>query len=617
MSALVILTAASSAGLILSRLTDQLIESRLGELDRATALQASMFRARINELQRDVTLLAGTPPIEGIARAQAHDGADPEDGSTVAQWQRRLSVIFEQTLLSKPAYLQVRYIGMADDARELVRVQRRRPGEPVEVVADGGLQSKADRNYVRQARRRAPGQLYLSAINLNRELGQIESPDLPVIRAAVPVHIDGELFGLVVINLAIQPTLVEIVAAAQVPQAVYLTNDQGQFLWHPEPGRAFAFERGDPLTVDSVFPRLAAVLSNPLANERLLRAEADRVMAARSVAYGPPDLGRRLGIFMITSKADATLPARQLGRQAALLLLALVAVTILIGVWLSRLAVRPIARLAQAVEHVGEQHPTLTLPEELSGEARHLGKALSDALGSLRQRNLELQAGNRELKQFAYIASHDLQEPVRTILSFSSLLDNQYRDQLDARGQTSLRFIIESCTRMQSLIFGLLEYSRLGIEAVPTRADLGLLAAGVRDDLSEAIKAAHAEVTVGELPVLNVFGVEIRLLFQNLIANAIKFRRPDVAPVIELQAKPYEDGWLVTVDDNGIGIEPAHREKVFMIFQRLHNRTEYSGTGIGLAHCRKIVDMHQGRIWVEDSPLGGSRFCVYLKEIRT
>ena len=135
MSALVIVTAASSAGLILSRLTDQLIESRLGELDRATALQASMFRARINELQRDVTLLAGTPPIEGIARAQAHDGADPEDGSTVAQWQRRLSVIFEQTLLSKPAYLQVRYIGMADDARELVRVQRRRPGEPVDRCA--------------------------------------------------------------------------------------------------------------------------------------------------------------------------------------------------------------------------------------------------------------------------------------------------------------------------------------------------------------------------------------------------------------------------------------------------------------------------------------------------
>ncbi|MEN8820951.1 MAG: ATP-binding protein [Abyssibacter sp.] len=617
MSALVITTAVSAAGLILSRLNHQLIEARLVELERETALQASMFRSRIDELQRDVMLLAGTPPIEGIARAQANAGVDPLDGSTMAAWQTRLGVIFAQTLISKPAYLQVRYIGLSQGGRELVRVQRRRPGLPIETVTGTALQAKAERDYFRQTSRRKAGQVYLSAINLNREFGQIETPDLPVVRAAIPVHVDGQLFGMVIINLAIESTLAALVEVAQAPHEVYLTNEQGQFLWHPMPRRAFGFERGDTQTVGSVFPGLAAVLRSSEPQASMSEASDQQVMAARSIAYGPDDLGRRLGIFVSASRADATQVAREVGQQVAVLLMALVLATILVAVWLSRLAVGPIVRLAEAVEHLDDQQPALKLPDDLTGEARHLGNALAAALDSLGQRNLELQAGNRELKQFAYIASHDLQEPVRTILSFSSVLDRQYRDQLDTRGQTSLRFIIESCKRMQALIHGLLEYSRLGIEAVPQQADLTEIVTGVCADLSEAVKASAAEVTMGDLPTVRVYAVEIRLLFQNLIANAIKFRRSDVSPRIEVNSRRLEDGWLLTVDDNGIGIAPSHREKVFMIFQRLHNRAEYEGTGIGLAHCRKIVDMHHGRIWVEDSPLGGTRFCIYLKEIRT
>ena len=170
--------------------------------------------------------------------------------------------------------------------------------------------------------------------------------------------------------------------------------------------------------------------------------------------------------------------------------------------------------------------------------------------------------------------------------------------------------------RMQALIHGLLEFSRLGVEATPERVSLESLVRDVSADLAGVIKETGATIDCGSLPTLTVYGVEIRLLLQNLIANAIKFRRVDVPPDVQIRGRQDGDGWLITVADNGIGIPASQREKVFLIFQRLHNRATYEGTGIGLAHCRKIVDMHHGRIWVEDSETGGSRFCVFLKEIR-
>ena len=324
----------------------------------------------------------------------------------------------------------------------------------------------------------------------------------------------------------------------------------------------------------------------------------------------------QLGLFVSDGIADATDVAAQVARQVGLLLLILVALAIVLGIWLSRLAVGPIVRLSDAVENLDQNNPELVLPSSLSGEAKQLGQALADTLEMLRQRNQELEASNRELKQFSYIASHDLQEPIRTVTSFATNIERDYAQLMDDTGRRSLQFILESCYRMQALIHGLLEFSRLGVEARPERVELESLVRGAEADLADAISSAAGTVHVGSLPTLTVYAVELRMLFQNLIANAIKFRRDEVPPIVWVAARREGDGWLITVADNGIGVPEKHREKVFLIFQRLHNRSEYEGTGIGLAHCRKVVDMHHGRIWVETSDAGGARFCVFLKEVR-
>ena len=219
-----------------------------------------------------------------------------------------------------------------------------------------------------------------------------------------------------------------------------------------------------------------------------------------------------------------------------------------------------------------------------------------------------IEAKNKELEQFAYIASHDLREPLQSISSFIQLLASDYSDQIDDIGQESLKYIMEAITRMKNLIQGLLDYSRLGKEAELTEIDCNKIVEDVIADLNFSIMKTEAEIEIGILPVLYGYEVELRLLFQNLIGNAIKFRKKDTRPLIYISAEKDKNYWKFKISDNGIGITPDYYEKIFTIFQRLHRRDEYEGTGIGLAHCRKIVDLHNGNIWVESEPGVGSSF---------
>ncbi|HQU73425.1 MAG TPA: PAS domain S-box protein [Calditrichia bacterium] len=223
--------------------------------------------------------------------------------------------------------------------------------------------------------------------------------------------------------------------------------------------------------------------------------------------------------------------------------------------------------------------------------------------------NKRLEQANRELSQFAYIASHDLQEPLRTITSFTDLLRRQYGDKFDGKGQKSIEFITDSATRMSQLIKGLLDYSRIGRGQELKPVDCQEIIAIVKSDLEVVIEETGAELEISELPQILAYETEIRLLFQNLILNAIKFRKANTKPHIKIWANREKSCWTFAVKDNGIGIPLKYHDRIFVIFQRLHSRSKYEGTGIGLAHCQKIVELHEGKIWVESLPEEGSTFC--------
>jgi PAS domain S-box-containing protein len=227
---------------------------------------------------------------------------------------------------------------------------------------------------------------------------------------------------------------------------------------------------------------------------------------------------------------------------------------------------------------------------------------------ALAQHARELARSNAELEQFAYVASHDLQEPLRMVASYTQLLARRYRGALDEDAEEFISFAVDGVTRMQALINDLLAYSRVGTrggELGPT--DVGEVLDRVLVVLGPAIEEAEAEVTHGPMPVLTADPGQLAQLFQNLIANAVKFRGAE-RPRVHLEARQKALEWVFSVRDNGIGIAREFQDRIFVIFQRLHNREEYPGTGIGLAICKKIVERHGGRIWVDSKPGRGTTF---------
>ena len=220
----------------------------------------------------------------------------------------------------------------------------------------------------------------------------------------------------------------------------------------------------------------------------------------------------------------------------------------------------------------------------------------------------ELARSNAELEQFAYIASHDLQEPLRMVSSYTQLLARRYRGQLDSDADDFIAFPVDGAERMQTLIRDLLAYSRAGSRgSTPAPTSLDEVFDNAVANLRAAIEESDAEVTRGPLPTLSVDASRLTQLVQNLIGNALKFRR-EVEPRVHVVAEVSEEVTTFSVSDNGIGIEAEYLERIFGMFQRLHTRSEYSGTGIGLAICRRIVEQHQGRIWVESEPGVGTTF---------
>jgi PAS domain S-box-containing protein len=236
----------------------------------------------------------------------------------------------------------------------------------------------------------------------------------------------------------------------------------------------------------------------------------------------------------------------------------------------------------------------------------------------LQEARSELIRSNRELEHFAHVASHDLQEPLRMVASYTQLLAQRYHGQLDQDARDFIGYAVDGATRMKQLIEDLLAYSRVTARGLPVSVvDSGNAFSLALSNLEAAVTEAHAEVSCGELPAVRADDGQMVQLFQNLVSNAIKFRTPGVPPRVRVEASRSPDPggrWIFRVADNGIGIDPKFFERVFVMFQRLHTRHEYPGTGIGLALCQRIVERHGGRIWIESSPGQGTAFLFTLPE---
>jgi signal transduction histidine kinase len=345
-----------------------------------------------------------------------------------------------------------------------------------------------------------------------------------------------------------------------------------------------------------------------------------------------------LEICLLTESAESALAELinnlKIKYYGASLLLA--SLDILFALFIASSLSRPIRGLVAGAANLGQGHLDYRF-SETGGELGVVQKALNEMAASLaivlssrdelnnevEQRkqvelNLnramsDLKKSNQDLEQFAYVASHDLQEPLRTITSYLQLLERRYREHLDSDALEFIDYIVEAASRMKNQINDLLDYSRVG------RKDVSFVDIDLNQIVNKVIQQNHiyiqengATLQVGNLPTVKGVSAQFTQLFQNLINNAIKFHRKGTPPLIRINAERTEDHWTITVADNGIGIEPEYLEKIFVIFQRLHSMVDYPGTGIGLALCKRIVENHDGSISVTSTPGVGTTFNIKL-----
>ncbi len=346
------------------------------------------------------------------------------------------------------------------------------------------------------------------------------------------------------------------------------------------------------------------------------KADFDQIRAALAALQANLATQRQHAAGTLHDSAQV-LDATLIVIAVALLLTVLV---LAIGLW--RSAIHPLNRLAADARQVASGDFEHQVEPGGPAEMRAVGldvnrmrerilaelSALQAAHADLEARTEDLQRSNSELEQFAYVASHDLQEPLRKVASFCQLLQRRYAGRLDAKADEYLEHAVDGAKRMQALINDLLAFSRVGRTAQRREpASCAMLLAQAWSNLAPEVRRTHATLEVGELPVVLGEATLLTAAFQNLINNALKFRA-DEAPRVSVSARRDGHDWLFSFSDNGIGIEPEYADRIFVIFQRLHDKATYPGTGIGLAMVKKIIEYHGGRIWLDTTVTTGARF---------
>ncbi|MEU4147426.1 sensor histidine kinase [Streptomyces parvulus] len=407
-----------------------------------------------------------------------------------------------------------------------------------------------------------------------------------------------------------------------------------------------AVERLNELLVDDAAGRadLDVVLTRAVSWQQSIAVPVSRAPAGAPVALATERAGQAKVAFdrlrQALARQQAHLGAARvdavtgLGRAedvrngvftAIALVIVLLAAAVFEG--LRRGVNEPLRRLASDADHVtrGDFHHHIassgpadlrTLGDGMESMRSRLADELATSEARRRllgEQAVELKRSNEELEQFAYIASHDLQEPLRKVSSFSQLLQRRYGDQLDDRARQYIGYAVDGANRMQILINDLLAFSRIGrVHDAVESVDLDALVDATLESLSISIEETGALVTRDDLPIVTGDTTQLGMLWQNLVANAVKFRHPDRAPEVSIEVARENGVWRFAVTDNGIGIDPQYADRIFVIFQRLHPKDRYPGTGIGLAMCKKIVEHHGGNIALEPADGPGTRIAFTL-----
>lgn len=622
---IVVVSASIPSALFFRELDRQLLEKARQNLAAESRLQEQALRSSLLRTRDTLLFLSQTPPIQGIARASRSGGVDPLDGSSLKQWKQRLSSIFLRLSQSHSSYLQVRYIGVADRGRELVRVDRPTTLVEPETVVGNNLQAKGDRDYFKEAAALRPGEVIFSQIEYNREHQRVSLPPTPVLRASTPIFDQtGQLFGILVINLDARAFCEELdpLRTDREHLSAYFSPDHLVLFQSQPDSHGLNFEDQEELVRLGVKSTTQAQSTNVVETP-----EGTALVHYRRFNLEPRFPERVLELAAFQQLDTVYEVSREVRKKLAALLIGLLAAVLVAAYWVSQRISQPITRVTRAASRFRLGKP-LRLPRVNGGEAAEIAEALQamacrveKQAGELRREaeyrkekeqeltliNQALERSNADLEQFTHIASHDLQAPLRTIVSFSQILRDQLADGLTPEQQEYFGYLMRGGRRMSALLHDLREYAKLeGQSRAFQPVALEKVLQEVIHDLTAQRENCRATISGHDLPEVHGDRTQLRQLLQNLISNALRYgdkERPNEIGITVVEA---DTSWTISVTDTGVGIEPHQQKRIFGLFERLSNDEE--GTGIGLAIAHRIVQNHGGEIWVDSTPGVGSSF---------
>lgn len=603
------LTAAAVAAFMYRSTADVLLDREVVARQNSLGAASARFVNRIELAARDAVYLAQLPATQAVA-----DGGVPPSAALATPNFARLTGAFSSWLNQRPAYYELTYVSMIGETVETARVRQLASGA-VQRLPDELPTEEEARDFER-AKALLPGAVQVSRPELSAGAG--EASPRPIIRVATPV-VEGRGATVGVVLLDVDATYIFDLVAENFGDVPFAIADHGgDYLLRYDRGMSLGVDLDRRYLIQDDVPALLPLIEGSSDSYAGFSDQPSgrALVVAQRVVYEPESPTGDLLFAALVPEEIVLANTNDEAVKVAALAVVVVMATALLALLLTRRVVRPIEQVTRAASRFAEGErldiSELTRRHDETGELARAFVAMTHEIDAREQalaaQAAELTRSNQDLSQFAYIASHDLQEPLRMVASYLDLLERRYRDRLDDEAREFIGFAVDGAARMKVLINDLLAYSRVGntqVELAPV--DVNRLVAGVVAILSLQIEEVHGQVTVDPLPVVEADAVQLERVFQNLIENALKYRSR-AAPRVRILAEPDGDYWKFSVRDNGIGVDPRFSEKIFEIFKRLHGRDKYPGSGVGLAICKLVVERHGGRIWVEPRPQGGSAF---------
>jgi len=600
--------------LIFSGSSEIVYQNALNRLKYETNIKSLKLVSDIKSLSGDVRYLAGTPPIKGIPRALKNSGIDPTDRSSQEKWEERLATIFSELIRAKPHYLQIRYIGVENNGKELVRVDRQ--GQLIQMLLKKNLQQKGDSLYFKKTVQLPPGNVYLSNVTLNREFGKISQPHTPVIRAATPIYFDRKLFGILVINMEFGSIFNNLIANTPRELTPYVTNEDGYFLAHPDLSQTFGFDLGHEKTIHLMYPGFSLNKSKDLRDTEFTTEINDNVIHVVKTQYDKSHSEKFFAIMLSTSKENLHSGALQLKYQSYLIILLLVLLSIVIASILASRLMRPLRLISIAADDLAHGRDVTGLPVNSGDEIGELARSFDDMRHQLEDKERELIVSQGRVHHASKMASlgemasamaHEINSPIQTINLIAQRVQRQMQKDFSADDiDQSMSKITASVKKISDIIDSLRKVSRHSTEDEFSEVRIKELLQDSVNMTEERFKVNNIDFSINyhntsENTLLQCQRLQVSQILINLINNAYDAIQTCDEKWIKIDIQQISDKIRFSVSDCGKGISSEILEKVF---EPMYTTKEVGkGTGLGLSISRDIVLKHNGLLYIKkESP---------------